>query len=694
MKPVPISSVRRLLLQLVYFSGLSLSLGLLLFIATPSSAQTPASPSGSVPTASQLQRAHDLGQAMASRHFDAEVFPHGGPPPKDLLRPRFDEFMTADGARFSDAEKEVFTEAYWSKYEKRADRLRGGMTQIDAPTLLGPDTSTTTTVSGKTTTPGPGTLQLTDAKGNSYFVDVDPNGNYEVTVPQPGFQPIKMTFRSPTLKAAWQFTQNGTWEQVSAATGTGTQGTMVPGRSSVLSAGQQFALAQDECNRYVLLASLSPDPHIAAKRSQVLPPPFLLPVRFGAADRPVSPNQPPPLARLVSDPLPPEVVDQMNKLGKDIADYEHQKETLERELRENKDAKTGKPLNRDEFKQRQTDLDNVKNKLKNAEQNKQFISDDARKVAEDAYKARKAQYALPEQIRQLRAKGDPTSLQQADMMERQLQALNQFYGPLASLIVPSGQSGYARLGSAAATGNGQTSMKGHSKLVATGDIKQQTTTELTLEPLAHLEEEPSATSSFAQYFGYNLTSLSWGKPNLSLAADWGAADTRPPHVTAVGEDGRFEITNWTAAPKTCYKLNVSYGYDHVSTAISPQTSAHTYDVTFNINSSWIAGFKQGIDINQFQADYMKAGQVDGAQYTWTHWHTPFQDVPMISSGQISDDGYSHMSWESPYKNFMVYGELSPGTNPLPVPGLTPADWPNGAANPIPVLVLSGTWIKE
>lgn len=140
------------------------------------------------------------------------------------------------------------------------------------------------------------------------------------------------------------------------------------------------------------------------------------------------------LPSMGNEPLPPEVVEQMNKLGKDIADYEHQKETLEKELREFKDAKTGKRLTRDEFKQKETELDNVKNKLKSAQQNKDFVSPEARKIAEGAYNARKAQYALPEQIRQLRAKGDPTSLQQAEILESQLRALNGHFGPIAVLL--------------------------------------------------------------------------------------------------------------------------------------------------------------------------------------------------------------------------------------------------------------------
>lgn len=260
-------------------------------------------------------------------------------------------------------------------------------------------------------------------------------------------------------------------------------------------------------------------------------------------------------------------------------------------------------------------------------------------------------------------------------------------------LVAAGQSGYAALGSLTTQASGQTSIKGHSKLVATGDIRKQTESKLSLEPLAHLEEEPSTTEYFDDYVGFSVRNWSWGKPNLSLAPEWSASDEKPSYITTIGTNGEFEFKDWGVSAKTCYKLNVSYGYDRVSTAISPQT-ARTYEVTFNANPSWIAAFKPGIDINRFQSDYMTAGQVGGTQYTWTHWHTPFPDVPMISSGQISDVGYNHLSWESPHKNFMVYGELNPGTNPLPVPGLTPTDWPNSAADPLPVLVLTGTWIKE
>jgi hypothetical protein len=657
----------------------------LLLTSLTVSADGPVPPTGSQPSASQLQRAHNLGQDMAAKHYDDEVFPHGGPPPKDLLRPKFDEFMNGPGSKLSDAEKEVFTEAYWNKYEKRSDRFQGGMTQIDPPNLLGPGTASTTNVSGKTSTHGPGTLQLTDDKGNSYFFDVDANGNYSGTVPLGNFHPDRMTFRSGTLKAAWELDDSGKWTQVSSAH-------VTPGPQPPT---QAVALV-DPCDRALLVASSEPD-HSSAIRGHASPPHALHQVRFFGGSV-FNPRAAASDIRLVGDPLPPEVVDQMNKLGKDIADYEHQKETLEKELRENKDAKTGKPLNRDEYKQKQQDLDNVKNKLKGAEQNKQFISDDARKVAEDAYKARKAQYALPEQIRQLRAKGDPASLQQADMMERQLQALNQFYGPiaLAPIIVPPGQSGYALATAAASLGSGNTLqvLKGHTTQVATTDIRRQQETGIELDSLVHLEEnEQSETVSFPAYFGYNLLTNRWGKQDLSLSATWTSSDSNPPIMASISSDGTFAIKD-AYSLKACVKLNVAYGYDHVSTAIDGAKLAGDYHVTFNRNPTWIAGFKTGVNVDQFQQDYMQGGEINHSQYTWTHWQTPFADVGMISSGQISDEGYNQLSWTKPYKDFMVYGELSPGTNPLPVPGLAPADWPNGAANPLPVLVLPGTWIKE
>ena len=661
-------------------------------LALTSSAQTPAPPAGGTPSADQLQAAYNRGRSVGIDTAYSERIEVNGKfadAPKDLLREKLDDYVKEHGSQWSEAEKEVFSEAYW-KGAKAQNASFGNMTSVQ-PDLEPSNTPTPiTTVSGKTPTPDSGTLQLTDKDGNSYFVDVDANGNYKKTIPQADFRPVKATLWTKNGKLVRTVRSDGTWVPISSSN-------VTPGGANV---GDSAAYALlDECNRTVIasrdseIQTVIGQPHDGPPRSQS----SIHLVRLFGSPRPAPYPERPPV-HLVGESLPPDVVDQMNKLGKDIADYEHQKETLEKELRENKDAKTGKRLDRDEFKQKETELDNVKNKLKSAEQNKQFISDDARKVAEDAYKARKAQYALPEQIRQLRAKGDPASLQQADMMERQLQALNQFYGPiaLAPIIVPAGQSGYALANTTASLASGNTPqvVKGHTTQVATADIRRQQETGIELDPLVHLEEnERNETVSFPSYFGYNLSTQSWGKPNFSLAAIWTGSDPNPPVVASIASDDTFTIKN-TYGLKACVKLNVAYGYDHVSTAIDGTNLAGDYHVTFNRNPTWIAGFKTGVNIDQFQQDYMQGGAVNHSQYTWTHWHTPFPDVPMISSGQISDEGYNHLSWTKPYKDFMVYGELNPGTNPDPLPGLDTTDWPSAAAAPLPALSLPGSWLEE
>lgn len=214
------------------------------------------------------------------------------------------------------------------------------------------------------------------------------------------------------------------------------------------------------------------------------------------------------------------------------------------------------------------------------------------------------------------------------------------------------------------------------------------------EPLAHLEEEPKATQSFQQFVGFDLTTFAWEHLNPILAPKWTKSDENPPLITTIGPNGKFELKkNWKASPDHCYKLNVSYSYDHVSTPIFPQTGQE-YEVTVNTTPSRIAAFRQGLNINQFQHDYRTAGQVGAVQYGWHMWTTPFSTPRMITSGQISDEGYNHLSWQPPHSKFMVYSEINPGVHPLPAPGLTPADWPNGAADPLLVLVLPGTWLKE
>lgn len=144
------------------------------------------------------------------------------------------------------------------------------------------------------------------------------------------------------------------------------------------------------------------------------------------------------------EPLPPQIRDQMTKLGKDIADYEHQRDTLKKEIETNTDAKTGRPLTPREIRDKRKELETVEQKLKSAEENKNFLAEEARQVAEDAYKERKLQYTLPEIIRQLRANGDPVSRQAAEAYEAQLRRWNQKYGPIAS-VPPVAAPGAAAL---------------------------------------------------------------------------------------------------------------------------------------------------------------------------------------------------------------------------------------------------------
>lgn len=660
----------------------------------PSFAQTP--PAGGLPSASRLQEVHDLGQRISENAFHAETLGNA-PPTRELMRYRLDDYMKQRGSELSEMEKDVLTQAYWEKFDKKLDRFGGGMTQIDPPSLQLPNASTTTVVSGKTATPGPGTLQLSDKDGNTYFVDVDQNGNYSRTVPQGGFQPVKMTLRTAAIKAAWELNSEGTWTQVSSAA--------MPGGSTRIGGAAAYALL-DECNRPLLVASwVSGEitPGVLADDSQLTDPSPLHLVSLFLTLKPAQYQEGPPV-HLVNDPLPPEAVREAQKQGIDHADQQFEKAQLEKIPKASRTQAQNDRL--DKLNDMLKDYDNAKNSP--------FANKEATEIAEKAAQAR----WLQRQAEAIRASGAPGAEQSAQSLLNQAHQLmgGQALPPLrasageplqfssastpagsaspGTRIVQPGQSGYAMLGSPATSVGGQGSLKGHSRLVATGEIRKQTTTELELDQLAQLEEEPSETSSFAQYFGYNFTARAWGKENLSIGAQWSALDEKPANVTAIGHDGLFELKDWKYLANTCYRLNLSYGFDHVSVPVSPQATAHTYEMIFNTNPYWIAGFKTGIDIDRFQTDYMKAGQTNGAQYTWTHWHTPFPDAPMISSGQVSDAGYNHLAWASPYQEFMAFGELSPGTRPLPVSGLNPADWPKTAADRIPVLILTGVWLEE
>jgi hypothetical protein len=331
-----------------------------------------------------------------------------------------------------------------------------------------------------------------------------------------------------------------------------------------------------------------------------------------------------------------------------------------------------------------------------------FSNPDAVKIAEDAAKAR----WLQRQAEALRASGDPNLLPQANALDAEARKLlngqtppplrASAKEPLQFSSVPPGQNGFALASARMSSSlkNATSSLKGHTTQVATGDIRKQQTTEIALDPLAHLEEsEPSETVSFPNYFGYNLSTQTWGKPDWSVAAAWTGYDAKIPFVTSIDGNGGFEFIGLKDISKPCLTLNVAHGYDRVSTAIDPKHLNDAYDITVNRNPSWIAGFKPGVKVG-LQKYYIEEGAINNVRYGWTNWFTPFPEVPVISNGQISDEAYNRLSWESPFKNVMAYGELNPGVLPDPFPGLHPEDWPRTKAHPGPVLRLPGSWLEE
>lgn len=419
----------------------------LLLTSLTASADGP-TPAGGTPSASQLQAAHNLGKDMADTHFEQERFPHGGPPPKDLMRPKLDDYLKEHGSRLSAAEKEVFTEAYWSKYDRKSDSFMGGMTQIDPPSLMPPGASPTTVVSCKTATPGPGTLQLTDEKGKSYFVDVDANGNYSTTVPTSNFQPTKMTLRTGTVKAAWEHGSDGkTWRQVSGVTtGTSspstaqTQGAMAPTRGS---ATQQVAYF-DECKQYAVVGSVGHESLPVAR----LETPWLRPVRFGVSLGANQRSRREPLLRLVDTALTPQDVQRLTDLGAKVGDLEHQMGELDKQLQNpNLSDNQKKDLNR-----QKDELNNSKGRNEGAARD-EFPGDrEAQRVFEKAKDARKKQRELEEAER--KAAQDPNDKKVQRTVNRlrlELQDLQRGIGTLPPLAMnmPSPGTGGSATGALA-----------------------------------------------------------------------------------------------------------------------------------------------------------------------------------------------------------------------------------------------------
>ena len=433
----------------------------------------------------------------------------------------------------------------------------------------------------------------------------------------------------------------------------------------------------------------------------------------GVSVHPLPGSKNPP-ARLVSDDLTPEAVRQAQTLGIDHADRLYEKARMEA-IPERQ--RTPEQKNRlEEVNRMITEHEEADKAFRQAAE-QGFADVRLADIAKDAAEARRFQ----REAQWCRTAKCPERADQWDAAARMLlrgqtppplrrtaQEPLQWPAPASAdanstgaaaaepKVVPPGQSGYVLVGKTPPPPGGQGvefTIKGHSTLVSTEKLKERMETPLKFEGQVHLEErDTNEPLSFSGYFGFNPLTNSWKKPDLSLAAHWTASDAEPPFVIPIAADGSFEIKQKIDS-EPCLTLNVGYGYDHVSTPIDRSQSGQGYNITFNSNPSWITAFTSRIDIDRFQTDYMKAGAINNTQFTWTHWQPPFPDVPMISSGQISDAGYNRLSWEPPYKGVMAYGELSPGTNPDPMPGLDPADWPRAAAYPGPILILPGSWLE-
>jgi hypothetical protein len=165
-------------------------------------------------------------------------------------------------------------------------------------------------------------------------------------------------------------------------------------------------------------------------------------------------------------------------------------------------------------------------------------------------------------------------------------------------------------------------------------------------------------------------------------------------VAPIDGQGDVEFRSLSGLSKDCLTLNVAYSFNHVSARIDPKHLNDSYTVTMNMNPSWIAGLKSGVDISLLINSYENEGTVNGVKFAGITWHSPFPEARVIHNSQISDERYNSLSWDPSFMNFMVYGELNPGTRTLPVPGLHPESWPHTDAYPGPVLGLSASWLEE
>jgi hypothetical protein len=573
------------------------------------------------------------------------------------------------------------------------------MTQIDPPSLQLPGAPTTTIVSGKTATPGPGTLQLTDENGNSYFVDVDANDNYSTTVPQGNFQPVKMMFRTGTLKAAWEI-KDGKWTQIAVAVGApGTQGAMAPSRGTAQATGQQFSLLDDECKQYALVGSLDHGSGLGVAQLGRSPlSPLLLPVRFAGGMTPVHPNPAQPLARLVSDPLPPDAIREAQKQGIDHADQEFEKSQLEKIRNRTPDQ--------------QNRLDKLNDMLKDYEnaKNNPFANKDAIEIAENAAAARR----LQRQAEQMRAAGNAPQADGLDAAARSLMG-GQPLPPLRASAqeplrwprAPGGTTGAM----APKTPSGGVLAQAPTHIPATGTavVGQQTT--LVIQGTARMSSGvalPKGTfatgamiyrqetpEEFVKTDELDEFSATLGGPivkdRLWIWGAYGANKVSPP-VTPVGTGGDFKLDynfghNYGLGKDLRigldyqYKTAISSGYNYgcgKSSSKDLATGTPVPPIVIDDRSQLIKGLMPGANLWQIDETFKKNGL--GSVEGWDVSHSPFNPSE-FAAYKIAEADVPKFNQIAP-RHFSTFGPNF-GISTAPVPAWRPENWPDTHPRGIP-----------
>jgi hypothetical protein len=633
------------------------------------------------------------------------------------MRHHLDKYLKENGSQLSAAEKEVFTESFWNKYEKKYDKFGGGVTQIDPPNLLPQNASPTTDVSGKTATPGPGTLQLTDKDGNTYFVDVDANGNYSTTVPQGNFQPTKMTLRTGTVKAAWILNSEGKWVQVAGTTAT--QGAMAPGPGSAQSAGQQFALLDDECKQYAVVGSIRHDSGVAVAQSIRSPQlPLLLPVRLsgGTGFSPHSPLQ--PFTRLVGSPLTPQQVQTLTDLGAKVADLEQQISEVDQQLR---DPNLTDQQKRD-LEGKRNDLNYSKGRNEGTARDQYGLdrkeNRDAKDVFDKARDARKKQYELAEAERKAAQNPNDKKAQRVvNRVKLELQDLLRGIGTLPPLAMgpPSPGTEGSTTGALAQAGGNVPATEN------VGAIAQQST--LVIKGTAKMGSGvaiPRGTFATGAMIARHETPEEFVTPGtgdevqLSLGLGgpivkdrfwiWGAytGNQEPPPVTEVGTDGSFGFEykvgynydvgkDLKASLDYEYKTAVSAGYNYGCGKRSVQDLAAGTPVApigVEDRTQLIKGLKPGANLWQVDDAFMSHGL--GHIQGWEPWESP-------NTTFTPSTWFAYKIAESDVPKFNQFGSwffntIGPnyGINTAPAPAWKPENWPNERSKGIPTARITRT----